>query len=66
MPRQRQDDLAAARHAAADEAGVAALRDDGDAVLGAGAQHARQTSAVDPGRTTASAEPPKRRVQSIS
>ena len=65
---RREHDLAAARigHRAADQAGVAALRDDARAVRAAQAPTTAATSSVEPGRTTASARPRKRLRQSTS
>jgi hypothetical protein len=64
---QAQQHLRAAGvgHAAAHQAGVAALRHDADALRGAG-RTTVATSAVLPGRTTASARPCQRRRQSSS
>ena len=62
---QAYDHLTAARHRPADEPGIAALRHDGRARMGAPTS-TLATSSVDPGRTTASASPWNRRVQSVS
>ena len=56
---------AAGRHRPAHQAGVAALRDHGGAVPGAGPQHRRDLGSRDPGRTAHSASPAYRRVQSV-
>ena len=66
---QRQHDgrrWPAGGHAAADQAGVAALGHDGDAVRSSHQASTAATSSTDPGRTTADAVPTKRPVQSCS
>ena len=65
-PQQAEHDLAAARHRSADEAGVAALRDDARSRRRRRPAGSRRPRRSMPGRTTARAAPWKRRVQSVS